>query len=134
MASIRKEFTTIVPAAEVWDAIRDFGAVDTRLAPGLIADCRLDGDEARIVTFMGGMVLRETLIDLDDEARRLVYSAAGGGAEHHNAAVQVFEDRGGHTRVVWVADLLPHDLAPEVSGLMDMVAGVIKSTLEARLA
>lgn len=130
MASIRKEFTTTMPADEVWDAIRDFGAVHTRLAPDLIVDCRLDGDEARIVTFMGGMVLRETLVDLDDEARRLVYSADGGGSTHHNAVVQVFDEGGGVTRVVWVADLLPHDLAPEVSGLMDMVAGVIRQTLE----
>jgi carbon monoxide dehydrogenase subunit G len=130
VASIRKEFTTEVPAAEVWDAIRDFGAVHTRLAPDLIADCRLDGPEARIVTFMGGMVLRETLVDLDDEARRLVYSADGGLTTHHNAVVQVFEEGEGRTRVVWIADLLPHDLAPEVSGLMDMVAGVIKLTLE----
>ncbi len=130
MASIRKEFTTSTPADEVWDAIRDFGAVHTRLAPGLVADCHLDGEDARVVTFMGGMVLREKLVDLDDDARRLVYSAEGGLSTHHNASVQVFDEGAGRTRVVWIADLLPHDLAGEVSGLMDMVAGVIRETLE----
>ena len=52
MASIVKEIAIGVPAPDVWAAIRDFGKVH-RLVPGLLADCRLDGD-ARVVTFRGG--------------------------------------------------------------------------------
>jgi Polyketide cyclase / dehydrase and lipid transport len=73
MASIRKEILIDAPPQHVWDAIRDFGAVHERLVPGFVVDARLDGDE-RIVTFFSGAVQREPLVDLDDQARRLVYA------------------------------------------------------------
>ena len=50
MATIRKEFSLNTAAEKVWDALRDFGAVHVRLAPGFVLDTRLDGD-VRIVTF-----------------------------------------------------------------------------------
>ena len=53
MASIYKDVPLAAPASVVWDAVRDFGAVHTRLAPGFVTDTRLDGD-ARIVTFASG--------------------------------------------------------------------------------
>jgi len=43
MASIHKDIPIDAPAHEVWDAVRDFGAVHTRLAPGFVLDTRLDG-------------------------------------------------------------------------------------------
>jgi len=36
MASIRKEISTKAPPAEVWAAIRDVGALHTRLVPGFV--------------------------------------------------------------------------------------------------
>ena len=53
MASIRKDVAIAVPAAKVWDAVRDFGALHTRLVPGFVLDTKLDG-EARIVRFANG--------------------------------------------------------------------------------
>jgi hypothetical protein len=73
VASIRKDALIDARPEGVWTAVRDFGAVDERLAPGFVVDTRLDGD-ARIVTFFNGAVARELLVDIDDEARRLVYS------------------------------------------------------------
>ena len=58
---------------DVWDAVRDFGAVHTRLVPGFVLDARLEGD-ARIVTFANGTVARELLVDCDEARRRLVYA------------------------------------------------------------
>ena len=58
---------------DVWDALRDFGALHTRLVPGFVTDTKLDGD-ARIVTFANGTVAREVLVDCDDKKRRLVYA------------------------------------------------------------
>jgi hypothetical protein len=49
MASIYKEIIIDAHPDDVWDALRDFGAVHTRLAPGFVLDTKLDGD-ARIVT------------------------------------------------------------------------------------
>ena len=67
MASIHKNFRSMPPRTDVWAAVRDFGAVHQRLAPGFVLDARLDGD-ARIVTFANGTVARELLVDCDDAA------------------------------------------------------------------
>jgi hypothetical protein len=88
MATIRSELKTRAPADEVWSAVRDIGALHTRLVPGFVVDTRLEPG-ARIVTFINGVTLREPIVTLDDEARRLVWAAEGGRARHYNAALQV---------------------------------------------
>ena len=62
MASIRKEMTLRADPAKVWDAVRDVGAIHTRLAPDFVTDVKLEGD-ARIVTFANGMVAKELIVD-----------------------------------------------------------------------
>jgi hypothetical protein len=42
MASIRKEFVVRCAPAQVWSALRDFGAVDSKLAPGFVTACALE--------------------------------------------------------------------------------------------
>ena len=81
MATIRSKITTNAPADEVWSAVRDIGSLHTRLVPGFVADTRLEPG-ARIVTFVNGIIVREPLVTLDDEARRLVWTAEGGRARH----------------------------------------------------
>jgi Polyketide cyclase / dehydrase and lipid transport len=109
MATIRSELTTAAPASEVWSAVRDIGALHTRLVPGFVVDTRLEPG-ARIVTFFNGVTLREPIVTLDDEAQRLVWTAEGGRARHYNAALEVASLPGGLTSVVWTADFLPDDL------------------------
>ena len=89
-----------------WDAIRDIGALHTRLVPGFVVDTRLEPGE-RVVTFGNGMVVREPIIDIDDHARRLVWSAIGGTLTYYNASIQVFEHQNGQSRVVWIARSSP---------------------------
>src|SRR5277367_4941044 len=110
MATIRSELKTRAPAGDVWSAIRDIGALHTRLVPGFVTDTKLEPG-ARVVTFVNGMVLREPIVTLDDEARRLVWTTEGGRASHYNAAVQVIELADGLTSVVWTADFLPDDIS-----------------------
>ena len=93
MASIHREIRIDARPEDVWDAIRDVGAIHRRLAPGFVVDTKVDGD-ARIVTFGNGMVVRELIVDIDDTARRLVWSVVGGPMTHHNASLQVFADGG----------------------------------------
>jgi hypothetical protein len=130
MASICKEFTVAADAKRVWDAFRDVGNVHTRLAPGFVTDCRLDG-EARIVTFANGFVARELIVDVDDAARRLAYSARSDRLQHHNASFQVFEDGPVSCRVVWIADVLPAAAAATVSAMMDAGVAAMSKTLAA---
>jgi len=86
MASIRREVSVSVSPAAAWDAVRDVGALHTRLVKGFVTDCRIEGD-ARVVTFANGMVARELIVDLDEAQHRLVWSAVGGRLSHHNASV-----------------------------------------------
>jgi len=118
MASIHKDIPIHAPAHEVWDAVRDFGALHTRLVPGFVLDTKLDG-EARIVTFASGTVARELLIDCDDARRRLAYAIVSERIKHYGASVQVTADGDARSRVLWTVDVLPHEMAPYISGQMD---------------
>ena len=130
MASIRKEIVIDTPPEKVWDAIRDIGALHERLVPGFVVDTRLE-EGARVVTFGNGVVARELIVDLDDAARRLVWAVVGSPRlTHHNASVQVFADGERRSRVVWIADVLPNEIAGYMAGLLDQGLGLMKKTLE----
>lgn len=130
MASIHREILIEARPEDIWDAIRDVGAVHRRLAPGFVVDTKMDGD-ARIVTFGNGIVAREIIVDIGEEARRLVWSVVGGRMTHHNASLQVFADRDNRGRVVWIADLLPNDIAGVIAGMIEQGMATMKRTLEA---
>ena len=129
MASVRKEIVTSAAPHRVWDAIRDVGALHTRLVPGFVVDTRLEPG-ARVVTFGNGMVIKEPIVTVDDEERRLVWGAEGGPLTHYNAAVQVFAEGTG-SRVVWIADFLPDDAAAMVGPMIEQGLAVMKKTLNA---
>lgn len=133
MPTIRKDILLAAGAEAVWDAIRDVGAVHRRVAVGFVTDCRLDGD-ARIVTFVNGMVAREVIVDIDDAARRLAYAVVGGRLTHHNASFQVLAEGAGQCRVIWLADLMPAEFAPAVDGMMTEGMTAMRRTLEGRAA
>jgi Polyketide cyclase / dehydrase and lipid transport len=128
MASIRKEIVTTAVPHLVWDAIRDVGALHTRLVPGFVVDTRLEPG-ARVVTFGNGMVIREPIVTVDDEGRRLVWSADGGPLTHYNASVQVFPEDNG-SRVVWIADFLPHEAAGVVGPMIEDGMAAMKRALD----
>ena len=129
MAYIRMETIVDVAPETVWAALRDVGALHTRLVPGFVVDTRLDGD-SRIVTFANGTVARELIVDVDEGARRVAWSVIDGPFRHHHASAQVIEHDGGRTRFVWIADLLPNELADRVRGMMEEGISTIKRTME----
>ncbi|PPQ17854.1 SRPBCC family protein [Bradyrhizobium sp. AC87j1] len=127
MASIHNDISINVPARDVWDAVRDFGALHERLAPGFVTACTLDGD-ARIVTFANGSVAREVLIDCDDARQRLVYAINNERLKHYSASVQVIADGERRSRLVWIIDMLPNELAAYVQGqTKDAVVAIHKA-------
>src|SRR6186713_782602 len=128
MASIRKEIVTSAEPASVWDAIRDVGALHTRLVPGFVVDTRLEPG-ARVVTFANGMVVREPIVTVDEESHRLVWGAEGGPLKHYNASVQVFAEGAG-SRVVWIADFLPHEATGVVGPMMEQGMAAMKTALD----
>ncbi len=132
MASIRREIHVEAGAEQVWDAIADVGAVHTRLAPGFVIDTRLEGG-ARVVTFGNGLVARELIVDVDHGSRRLVWAVVGGRPTDHNASLQVVAEAERRSRVIWIADLLPNELASPIASLIDQGMAVMKKTLESRV-
>ena len=85
MASILREVQVNAGAEEIWEAVRDVGAVHRRLAPGFVVDTKME-EGARVVTFANGMTARELIVDVDDGARRLAWSVVGSPRlTHHNA-------------------------------------------------
>ena len=129
MASIHREIRIDEKPENVWEALRDVGAIHTRLAPGFVTDVRLEPG-ARVVTFGSGALARELIVDVNEEARRVAWSVVGGPMTHHNASAQVFPDGPAGSRFVWIADLLPHELAPAIAALIEQGLAVIKRTLE----
>ena len=130
MATLHKEVFILAPRDDVWDAIRDVGALHTRLIPGFVVDTRLEGD-ARIVTFGNGLIAREVILSLDDTRHRLAWNAEGARTTHYNAVLEVFAESGG-TRVVWTTDLLPHEMANPIAQMQDQALATMKKALEAR--
>jgi Polyketide cyclase / dehydrase and lipid transport len=128
MATIHKDIPIDAPAAEVWAAVRDFGAVHTRLAPGFVLEARLDGD-ARIVTFANGNTAREQLVDCDDARQRLVYAIVSERLKHYNASVQVLADGATSSRMIWTVDVLPNEIAPYIDAQMDQAVLAMRKAL-----
>ena len=128
MATIRKDIPLKVPAAQVWDVIRDVGATHTRLAPGVVLNTRME-EGARVVTFANGHVARELIVTVDEETKRLVYSVVGGTATHHNASFQVIPTADNQTSLVWITDVLPDNVVAPLSAMIDAGSTVIQRTL-----
>jgi carbon monoxide dehydrogenase subunit G len=78
-------------------------------------------------------VAREVIVDIDDRARRLVYSAKSERLQHHNASFTV-SPNGNGTRVVWVADLLPDAMAQPIGAMMEQGVAAMRKTLDGHSA
>ena len=131
MASICTEILIEARPEQVWAALRDVGAVHHRLRPGSVVDTQLDGDTS-MLTFPRGGVVRELIVALDDDARRLADAVIAGRMPliHHHASFQVFAEGASRSRLVWITDLLPHALAAEIRLRVEREAAIMKQTPE----
>jgi len=134
MTTVAVEVTTDASPSAVWDAVRDVGSLHTRLVPGFVLATELVPGGRR-VTFVNGLVVVEPIVSVDDNLRRLAWTAQGGssGVTHYNAAVQVYPREVGGSRVVWTADVLPHEAAEGIAAMMKAGASAMTGAL-ARLA
>ena len=129
MATINKEIEIDRSKESVWDAIRDVGAIHKRLVPGFVLDCKLEGDW-RTLTFANGMAARELIVSVDDDACRHSWSARSDSLTHHNASLQVFSKGPEKCRVVWIADLMPNEVAETIAEMIQQALNTMKQTLE----
>jgi hypothetical protein len=129
MGSNRVEIHTLASPQTCWDAIRDIGALHTRLVPGFVLATELIPGGRR-VTFANGVVVTEPIVELDEDSRRLVWTLIGGNTTHYNASVQVFASESG-ARVVWIADFLPDAAGSAIRGMMTQGAIAMTRALNA---
>lgn len=128
MATIIKTIDIDAPADAVWDAVSDFGAVHRRFAPGFVTNVELIPG-ARMVTFANGLTVKELFLGRDDARRRLAYSVTE-RFTHHSASFQVDDLGAGKSRLTWMADVLPDNVAAEtVAPMMEQGLQVAKDVL-----
>jgi hypothetical protein len=129
MATVIKTIPVQDSPEVVWDALRDIGAVHTRLAPGFVTATELVPGGRRL-TFANGQTIVETIITVDDQHHRLVWSTQGNVTTHYNASAEVTMDEDGGSIVTWTADFLPDSAAAAVDGLMTGVAEAVVRTFD----
>ena len=131
MASIHKDILIDASPEAVWDAVRDVGKIHERLCPGFVVNTEMvDDDTARMVTFGNGMVVKEVIVDSDDDRRRLVWTAQSERLTHHNGVMRIEDAGQGRARAVWTADVLPHAAAETVGAMMAQGLAAMKARLE----
>lgn len=129
MTSIYREFIVGADPNRVWSAIQDVGAIHQRLAKGFVVDTQLEGD-VRTVTFKNGVVVKERILGVDSQNKRMVYTILSDKFEYHNAAFQVFAEANRQTRIIWTADVLPNEMETYLAEMTDRAIEAIKGTLE----
>jgi polyketide cyclase/dehydrase/lipid transport protein len=128
MASITRKIHLRVAAEVAWAAVRDVGAVDLKLVPGLVSRVGLKSG-LRHVVFANGLEIDELIVTIDEAARRLVY-AVQNRAQHHQASMQVLSGDEAGCDFVWTTDVLPDDAASRFAVVMDEALPIIKRTIE----
>lgn len=130
MASIHHQIFIAADPDAIWSAARDVGRLHDRLVPGFVTATEMllgEGAPVRRVTFVNGRVVDETIVSIDDAARRVVWAIKE--FEHHNGALTVAAAADG-AHVTWTADLLPDSLAEQVSPAMAHGLAMMKAHFE----
>ena len=49
--------------------------------------------------------------------------------KQHSASIQIVTDGDARCRMIWIADVLPHEIAPYISSQMDLGAAAMQRAL-----
>jgi hypothetical protein len=133
MACIQREVTVEIDPMRAWATLRRVHAAAELFAP-VLTDSSVEGD-IRTVTFANGMVARERIVDVDDDRRRVVYSALDvPGISYHHASMQILDAGKGRSRFVWTTDVLPAGAVAAVEPLVEQGTQALKANLERTVA
>lgn len=129
MASIHKEVVVDTGIEPAWAALRRVAEPHTLFAP-VLTGASLAGD-VRTVHFANGMTVREQILEVDDERRRMSYVVLDApGLTYHHASMQIETAGPGRCAFVWITDFLPADAASHLQPLIDQGAEALKRNLE----
>lgn len=130
MASVVREIIINATPEAVWAVHGDFANGPLKGVPGVFTACEVDDSGIRTLTFADGTVAKERLIARDEQTRRIVWGWVGDEVVHDNTSMQVFAEGDGRSRLVWIHDTLPDNLAGWLASAMDQIAPAMQSALE----
>jgi len=120
-----------VSADAAWDAIRKIGRLDVWFP--IIETCRVEGNgpgALRYMTVAGGGDIKDTIEEVDDVNRRLVYlrPVSPFPVTYYQGTVEVFKSYDGLAIVVWTIDFesRPEDAA----SVAELVHGAISAGID----
>jgi len=118
MATIYGSVTLDLSVDDLWAMIADVGGLSALL--DVIQESSASGDQ-RSCTLADGASLRETIVGVDEENRRVAYTITESPfpLEHHAASMQALEARDGKSTFLWITDLKPDGLADSFRQLID---------------
>jgi hypothetical protein len=129
MSSIHHQLMVDVPAETAWAALRLVGQAHRLFAP-VLADGQLDGD-LRTVRFANGMVVKERILDINDDVRRVAYTVTDGpGMSYHHASMQILDAGPARCLFVWTTDFLPPEIGGNLTPLIEQGSKALKANLE----
>lgn len=129
MPSIRQEILIDVGVEPAWAALREVAAPHRLFAPVLV-DATM-ADDIRTVRYADGMQVRERILDIDDEHRRVAYTVVDkDGLEYHHASMQLDIAGPGRCLFVWITDVLPAEMVAMIQPWMERGAAALKQNLE----
>lgn len=127
MTTISKVIEIDAPASAVWEKISDTGKISNLI--GFLASSVQTGN-SRICTLEGGGEIKEKIVSVDHDLRRVMYSITESplNMEFHSASMQVVE-AGGKTKLSWVVDLLPESARDQMAPMIDGSCADMSKTL-----
>jgi hypothetical protein len=128
MATIRWEEPVAVPVERAWAALRRVDRAHILFSPVLV-DGAMEGD-IRTVTFANGRAVRERIITVDEQRRRIAYSVLGDMFEHHSASMEILPVDETSCRFVWISDFLPEERSETVQPLVEQGSRALDRNVE----
>ena len=125
MASVYKQVTLNLSADKLWEMVADVANL-SNLLDG-VQHSEVDGT-TRSCTFADGAKLRETILGVDHENKRVAYTIleAPFKLDFHAGSMQVRDAGDGKSTLVWAVDVLPEAMADPINGLLDGEMGKLK--------
>ncbi|MGC2779854.1 MAG: SRPBCC family protein, partial [Bradyrhizobium sp.] len=65
----------------------------------------------------------------DDDRRRLAYAVVSERVKQHSASIQIIADGDHRCRMIWITDVLPHEIAPYIAQQMELGGRTMQDTL-----
>jgi hypothetical protein len=129
MATIYRSAELTVPADVAWRFLDRYTRSEVHIFANCVSERQVD--DFRVVVTADGMELWEQNITVDAARRRAVYTVPGiPGVKHHQAEMRIDVDADGAATLVWITDLLPHDLADTLGPVYDTLFADLLAAVE----